>query len=201
MSAHGSPYASGPPSRRGDHAPKGANSLRRTSDRCEYWFRRILMVVLVLGLPAAAVSAGLTAYAASMRTVRAQAAERHQVTARLTTGVKSDDDRAKRPAQVRWTDANGVVRTGAALVKPGTPKGATVRVWVTREETVTSPPASALNATTTGWMVGGMAAFGVAAGSYAAWAGIRLVLDRRRYAQWDAEWDLVEPQWSARFRR
>ncbi|WP_405996751.1 universal stress protein [Streptomyces sp. NBC_00829] len=31
-------------------------------------------------------------------------------------------------------------------------------------------------------------------------AGMRQ-LDRRRYAQWDAEWDLVEPRWLARFRR
>ncbi|MEH0416759.1 Rv1733c family protein [Streptomyces sp. B21-083] len=201
MSAQGSPYASGPPSGRGDNVPKGANPLRRTSDRLECWLRRVLMVVLVVGLPAAAVSAGLASYEASMRTVRAQAAERHEVTARLTARVKSDDELAKRPAQVRWTDADGDVRTGAALVKPGTPKGATVRVWVTRDGTVTSPPVSTLNATTSGWMVGGMAAFGVAAGSYAARAGMRLVLDRRRYARWDAEWDLVEPQWSARFRR
>lgn len=201
MSARGSPYASGPPPKHGDHAPKGANSLRRTSDRFEGWFRRVLMVVLVLGLPAASVSAGLTAYEASMRTGRAQAAERHQVTTRLTAGVKNDDDWAKRPAQVRWTDTDGVVRTATALVKSGTPKGATVRVWVTRDGTVTSAPTSTLNATTSGWMVGGMAAFGVAAGSYAAWAGMRLVLDRRRYARWDAEWDLVEPQWSKRFRR
>ncbi|WP_405776609.1 hypothetical protein [Streptomyces sp. NBC_01538] len=200
MSAQSSPYASGPPSGRGDHAPKGANSLSRASDRFECWFRRVLMVILVLGLPAAAVSAGLTTYEASMRTVRAQAAERHQVTARSTTRVKNDDW-AKQPAQVRWTDTDGVVRTGTALVKPGTSKGATVRVWVTQDGTITSPPVSTLNATTSGWMVGGMAAFGVAAGSYAAWAGMRRVLDRRRYAQWDTEWDLVEPQWSARFRR
>ncbi|WP_327186424.1 MULTISPECIES: Rv1733c family protein [unclassified Streptomyces] len=199
MSAQGSPYASGPPPKRGDHAAQG--SLSRTSDRLERWLRRVLMVVLVVGLPAAAVSTGLTAYEASMRTVRVQAAERHQVTARLTVGVRSEDDWAKRPAQVSWTDTSGVVRTGTALVKPGTPKGATVRVWVTRDGIVTSPPVSTLNATTSGWIVGGMAAFGVAAGSYAAWAGMRLVLDRRRYARWDAEWDLVEPQWSARFRR
>ncbi|MER6290762.1 Rv1733c family protein [Streptomyces sviceus] len=201
MSAQGSPYASGPPSRRGDHAHKDANSLRRTSDRFEGWFRRVLTVVLLLGLPAAAVSTGLTAYEASMGTVRAQTAERHQVTARLTAGVQSDEGWAKLPAQVRWTDTNGVVRTGAALVKPGTPKGAPVRVWVTREGTVTGPPTSTLNATSSGWMVGAMAAFGVAAGCYAALAGMRLILNRKRYAQWDAEWDLVEPQWSARFRR
>ncbi|MDX3451721.1 hypothetical protein PV396_07110 [Streptomyces sp. ME02-8801-2C] len=201
MSARGSPYASGPPSGRGDKTPEGANPLRRTSDRLECWLCRVLMAVLVVGLPTAAVSAGLASYEVSMRTVRAQAADRHQVTARLTARVKNDDELAKRPARVRWTDADGNVHGATALVKSGTPKDATVRVWVTRDGTVTGPPVSTLNATTSGWMVGGMAAVGVAAGSYAARAGIRLVLDRRRYARWDAEWDLVEPQWSARFRR
>ncbi|MFJ9719861.1 hypothetical protein ACIRPQ_28715 [Streptomyces sp. NPDC101213] len=199
MSAQGSPYTSGPPSRHDGHASRGANPLRRPSDRFEWWCRRVLLVVLLLGLPAAAVSAGTTAYEASMDTVRAQAAERHQVTARLTSDVKGDGW-ATRPAQVRWTDAAGVVRTGAALVEPGTAKGDTVRVWVDREGDVTGPPASELNATTSGWLVGGMAAFGVAAASGAAWAGTRRVLDRRRYAQWDAKWNAVEPRWSARFR-
>jgi hypothetical protein len=199
MSTQGSPYTPGPSPRRGDHAAKGANSLRRASDKFECWMRRVLMVVVVLGLPAAAVSAGQTAYEASMHTVRTQAAERDQVTARLTSTAKGGDW-AKRPAPVRWTDVNGVVRTGAALVKPGTPKGSAVRVWVTRDGHITDPPTTTLNATTSGWLVGGMAALGVAGGSYAAWAGMRLVLDRRRYAQWDAEWGLVEPRWSTRFR-
>nr|WP_280859448.1 hypothetical protein [Streptomyces sp. SAI-144] len=199
MSTQGSPYTPGPPPRRGDHAAKGGNSLRRASDRFECWMRRVLMVVLVLGLPAAAVSAGRTAYEASMHTVWTQAAERHQVAARLTSTAEGGDW-AKRPAPVRWTDVDGVVRTGAALVRPGTPKGSAVRVWVTRDGQVTDPPTTTINATTSGWLVGGMAALGVAGGSYAAWAGMRLVLDRRRYAQWDAEWGLVEPGWSARFR-
>ncbi|WP_328974355.1 hypothetical protein [Streptomyces canus] len=199
MSTQGSPYTPGPPPRRGDHAAKGGNSLRRTSDTFECWMRRVLMVVLVLGLPAAAVSAGLAAYEAAKHTVRTQAAERHQVTARLTS-TAGGGDWVKRPAPVRWTDLNGDVHTGAALVKPGTPKGSTVRVWVNRDGQVTDPPTTRLNATTSGWLVGGMAAFGVGAGSCAVGAGIRLVLDRRRYAQWDAEWDLVEPGWSARFR-
>jgi len=107
----------------------------------------------------------------------------------------------KQPAQVRWTDAGGVVRTGAALVKPGTSKGTAVRVWVDRAGAVTSPPASALNAKTTGWLMGCGAAFGMAIGSYGLWVGTRLLLDRRRYAQWGAEWDRTEPLWSARFRR
>jgi hypothetical protein len=160
------------------------------------------MIVLLLGLPVAAYSAGTTAYGASMRTVRAQAAERHEVTARLTEDVRREKNSlAKRPAQIRWTDAGGIVRTGAALVDPGTSKGAAVRVWVDRKGTVTSPPESALNATTTGWVMGTAAAFGVAFGTYGLWAATCWLVDRRRYAQWDTEWERAEPLWSARFRR
>lgn len=201
MDAQGSPYTSDPPSPRSVRMPLRVNPLRRPSDRFEWWFRRFLMILLVLGLPVAAYSAGTTACRASMRTVRAQAAERHEVTARLTEDVQRHDNVVKQPAQVRWTDASGVVRTGAALVKPGAPKGTAVRVWVDRNGTVTSPPDSTLNARTTGWVMGGAAAFGMAFGSYAFWVGTRLLLDRRRYAQWDAEWARAEPLWSARFRR
>jgi len=176
--------------------------LRRPSDRFEWWFRRLLTILLVAGLPVAAYSTGMTAYEASMRTVRAQTAERHEVTARVTGDVRREENSvAKQSAQVRWTEAGGVVRTGAALVRPGTSKGTAVRVWVDRNGTVTSPPTSTLNAKTTGWLMGGAAAFGMAYSSYALWLGTRLLLDRRRYAQWEAEWERAEPLWSARFRR
>ncbi|MFI0510891.1 hypothetical protein RKD19_008021 [Streptomyces canus] len=202
MNTQGSPYTSGPPSPRSRHMPPRENPLRRPSDRFEWWFRHLLMIVLVLGLPVAAYSAGTTAYGSSMRTVRAQAAERHEVTARLTENVpREKNSAAKQPAQIRWTDPGGVVRTGAALVKPGTAKGTAVRVWVDRKGTVTGPPASRLNATTTGWVMGAAAAFGVTYGCYGLWAATRRLVDRRRYAQWDAEWERAEPLWSARFRR
>ncbi|MFJ9012689.1 hypothetical protein [Streptomyces canus] len=108
---------------------------------------------------------------------------------------------AKQLAQVRWTDRDGTVRTGTARVTSGTPVGATVRVWVDRGENLAIPPMDAFKARTTGWFVGSMTALGVVVGVYAAQAGVLLALDRRRYVQWDAEWDLVEPLWSARFRR
>jgi hypothetical protein len=46
-----------------------------------------------------------------------------------------------------------------------------------------------------------MTAVGVYVVFVTARKSMRLALDRRRYARWDAEWDLVEPQWSARFGR
>lgn len=201
MSAQDSPYASGPSPSRREPPPKGTNPLIRPSDRFETWIRRFLMLVLVLGLPAAALSAGLTAYESSIRTVQAQSAERQEVAARLTSDVKGVATDGKQRAQVRWTDDNGKVRTGTTLVKPGTPEGATLPVWLDREGTITSPPMTTLTARTNGWFVGGMAAVGVVGGLFALRAGTHRVLNRRRYAQWDTEWDLVEPLWSARFRR
>jgi hypothetical protein len=201
MSAPGTPYTPDPSSPRGEHQPGGANPLRRPSDRFESWLRRLLLVVLLLGLPVAAYGAGTTVYESSMETVRAQTAERHEITARLTEDLDRDNDASKQLARVSWTDEEGGdVRTGNALVKAGTDKGASVRVWLDRDGNLTSPPMNTLNAKSSGWLAGGMAAFGVAFGCYAVWSGTRLLLDRARYARWAADWDRVEPLWSARFR-
>ncbi len=56
-------------------------------------------------------------------------------------------------------------------------------------------------AVTTGWFAGGAAAVGVASALYVARVGVRHTLDRRRYTQWDAEWEQVEPLWAGRFPR
>lgn len=202
MSAQEPPYASGPLPPHHEHASRGANPLRRTSDTVESWIGGLLTLALLLGLPAAALGAGLTAYESSMRTVQAQTAQRQEVTAQLTSKVKGvvTPDGQQR-AHVRWTDDRGAVQTGTTFVKSGTAEGATANVWVDQHGDLTGPPTSKLNATVTGWFAGGMAAAGVGVGFLTARAGMRGALNRRRYAQWDAEWDLVEPVWSARFRR
>ncbi|WP_432119490.1 Rv1733c family protein [Streptomyces sp. bgisy032] len=201
MSTRNPPHASGPLPPGQEHAAKGTNPLRRTSDRVESWLRGVLMLLLAVGLPVAALSAGTTAYESSLRTVRAQAAERQEVTARLTSDIDGVTTNGKRGAEVRWTDADGTERTGSTLVEPGTAEGAAVRVWVDRDGGLTSPPMNGFDASFAGWFVGGMAAAGVAVAYAAARAGACHLLDRRRYAQWAAEWDVVEPRWSGRHHR
>ena len=197
------PHGSGPrPPHRERHTLKGANPLRRTSDRVEAWCSRLLLLVLVLGLPAASVSAGLAAHAATMRTVRAQAAQRHQVTARVTSAPEAAPGSAadeKQKVRVSWTGHDGRERTGTARVPLEKTKGSSVRIWVDRQGAVRSPPMAEGNATSTGWLAGGVTAVGVYACLVAGRKGARLALDRRRYAQWDAEWARVAPLWSARY--
>ncbi|WP_086784519.1 hypothetical protein, partial [Streptomyces caniscabiei] len=183
MSAPGTPYTPDPSSPRGEHRSGGANPLRRPSDRFESWLRRLLLVVLLVGLPLAAYGAGTAVCESSMETVRAQTAERHEITARLTEDLDGANDASKQLARVRWTDEDGDVRTGNALVKAGTDKGASVRVWLDRDGKLTSPPMNTLNAKSSGWLAGGMAAFAVAFGCYAVRSGTRLLLDRARYAR------------------
>ncbi|MEV5399593.1 hypothetical protein AB0N26_26010 [Streptomyces cellulosae] len=195
------PRPSGPPPSHPDRTPGSANPLRRPADRLESWFSSILLLVLALGLPAAALSAGQNAYRSGLRTVQTQSAERHQVDATVRSVDENVGATAKEHARIRWTDDDGTVRTGSTPVKPDTREGSTVRVWVTRDGDVTGPPMTRNQAVTTGWFAGGAAAAGVGSAVYVAHVGARHALDRRRYAQWDAEWEQVEPLWAGRFHR
>ncbi|MEU8569590.1 hypothetical protein AB0C51_14715 [Streptomyces pathocidini] len=195
-----------PPPPHHDHSHpygRGGNPLRRPSDRAQRWLTGLLLVVLAGGVPAAAMSAGFAVHDSTLRTVQTQVAQRHQVTARLTqdpanaASQGSGDD--LRSAQVRWTEKDGAVRTGQARVSAGSSKGDTVRIWVDRQGRVTDAPMSSQAATANGWLAGGLAAGAVATFGLAAHAGLRIALDRRRYAQWEAEWEQVEPQWARRF--
>ncbi|WP_431046065.1 Rv1733c family protein [Streptomyces sp. P1-3] len=179
-----------------------ADALRRPSDVAEQWLNRLLMVLLLLGVPVLAFAAGSAAYTSELRTARSQAAERHQVTAHLTEDAggapvtRAGEDRQRAP--VRWTEKNGAARTGVAEVPPGTEKGETVRVWVDRAGKVTTAPLPSSAAMSTGWTAGAMTA---AAGATVVWgtrAAIRRALDHRRCAQWEKEWDELEPVWSRR---
>lgn len=205
MSAQHPPHASGPHRPHREQQPsKGANPLRRTSDRVEAWCAGLLLLVLVLGLPLASVKAGLSAYESKMRTVQAQAAQRHQITARVTSAPRAASGSGadkRQTVRVGWTGKDGREHTGTARVPLDKTTGSTVRIWVDRKGTAQDPPLSAGHATAAGWLAGGLTASGVYVGFAAGRKGVRLALNRRRYARWDAEWELVEPSWSARFHR
>ncbi|MFD6036686.1 hypothetical protein G6W51_04015 [Streptomyces coelicolor] len=200
MSAR-NPPPPGPQPQRHEHVPRKANPLRRGSDRFEARICRILLLILVLGLPAASLGTGLATYQSAMQTVRTQSAERYEVDAEVVSAGETVPATKTQQAQVRWLDEEGTARTDDARVKAHTPEGATVRVWVTQDGAVTVPPMTENQAVTTSWFTGTAAAAGFAAVIYVTRKGMRHELDRKRYAQWDAEWERVEPLWAARFRR
>lgn len=172
------------------------NPLRRRDDVVEAWVVLLVWAVTAVG---GAVAGLVTAHAATEVFDR-QRVERHSVRAVLlddTAGgvvrAGAGDDRIT--ARVRWTDADGAVRTGEALVDTGLKAGARTTVWVdARGRIVTEPPSRGEAAVEAGFLA---AAAGLGFAGLALGAGgvVRWRLERRRVDRWGREWDLVGPTW------
>ncbi|OEV39521.1 hypothetical protein HS99_0002190 [Kitasatospora aureofaciens] len=180
--------------------PSRRNPVRRTSDRIQWWLARVLLAVMVIGLPAAAVSAGLLTYRAQMHTGHVESSARHTVTAHLTAAapVPSNNDYSRVPATAAWTAADGTTHTATVRMWPGERAGTPVPLWVDHQDTVTSAPLTRGQAAAAAWTTAAMTAGTLSLLCLAAWKGSVCVLDHHRYAQWDAEWSQVEPRWSKR---
>ncbi|WP_052863312.1 Rv1733c family protein [Streptomyces niger] len=176
--------------------------LRRRWDVLDAWLGLLTALALILGVPAAGLSAGLATYG-SQRTERAeQLAERRTLTGRLlepvpadpsTTGFAAGIDRV--PAKVRWTGPDGRRHTGTVDVEPGTRKGAAVPVWTHPDGRLADPPMTTAQAADDGVAAGlgtGMA-LGLAVLAVR-WGG-RRYLDRVRLAGWEREWARIGPRW------
>ncbi|MFF7308887.1 hypothetical protein [Streptomyces sp. NPDC008137] len=169
------------------------NALKRRVDVVEAWVVLAGWVFALLG----GLAGGLLAAGAVEQAVERQRAGSHQVPA-----VVVKDAPGPSPAraasdhrvwgEVRWTAPDGSTHKDEARVPPRAPAGSTVPVWVNKSGDITTPPVSEGEAwlhTTMGGALAGALAGGAVLG--AAWL-IRLSLDRRRMAQWDAEWERID---------
>ena len=172
------------------------NPLKRGTDRAEAWSAVALTAVLTLGAPAVGVVTGLGAAAAAQ-----PPAGWHTTTAVLTrpappssngygtigaTGVRSD---------VRWTTADGRTHHGLALVRPTSPAGSRVTVWLDRTGALRDDPPDPTFVRARAVAYGFGASGGTALLAGCGWACTGRYLDRRRAADLDREWARVGPQW------
>ncbi|MEU2421069.1 hypothetical protein ABZ619_08500 [Streptomyces sp. NPDC007851] len=160
---------------------------------------------IVLGLWGLAVVGGVLSGWGAARAVDHTFAERraevHTVSARLTenaadgTPVTAGYDTGMTWVTVRWTAADGSIRTGRAQVVPTATAGSPVQVWANRAGQLVGAPASAVETTfeavATGVLVGQLTVAVV----YGAGTLVRRRLFHRRLAEWDDEWRRVGPQW------
>ncbi|GAA3771865.1 hypothetical protein GCM10022403_003950 [Streptomyces coacervatus] len=175
--------------------------LRRRSDRLEAWIVLVAWTLALLGgLLAALVTRGaveddLAARRAQVHSVSAVLTEEAPRTAPVPTYGFSDD---KVWAKVRWAGADGSTHTGTLRVEPGTAAGARVTGWTDHTGRLVLEPASPTEA----WLQTVLFSVAAATGAGAVvLVGGRLArgcLDRRRLAEWDAEWARVGPQWRKR---
>lgn len=195
------PQRSGRPPPRRSRKHQYALSAR-PCDRVEFWLNKLALLLLFFGVPTAAFIMALAAYTSQMQTMHVQVAQRYQVTARVTTNamsaVPAQNDDLEGTAPVAWTTKGGAERMGSVSVNPGTKKGAAVRIWVNSAGAVTSAPLTHVAVTRNSWSAGLATAGAVSITVLGIRTGIRWTIERRRYAQWEKEWALFEPRWSAR---
>jgi hypothetical protein len=169
------------------------NALKRRVDVVEAWVVLAGWVLALLG--------GLVAGITAAGTVE-RAAERQRAESRQVTAVVVEDAPGPSPARtasdhrvwgkVRWTGPDGSTHREEARVAPRAPAGSTISVWVNRSGDITSRPVSSGEVwlhTSMGGALAGASAGGAVLG--AVWL-TRLALDRRRLAQWDAEWERID---------
>lgn len=177
------------------------NPLRRRSDLVEAW---LLLATLVLALLAGAF-AGVTAAGVVDGSIEERREDTRPVTAvlvedaahALPASVTEDGDGGVW-AKVRWTAPDGAVNTGRAEVEAGTKAGAEVTVWNDLAGRLATAPPQGAEARFQVVMAGTTVA--VATGGLVVLGGglLRYRLRWRRLAEWEAEWQRVEPAWRKR---
>jgi len=177
------------------------NPLRRATDRLETVVLALLVAAFLIGAPFAALAAGAWVHGMARQAQLAQEAARHQVTAVVLTVAPSaagTGGELVMQAQARWPAPDGREVTHEVPVPADTVAGAKLQVWTDRAGDFTGAPLSdsqVAEQTTLARVTGVVAAAGVLtlAGALSLWA-----INKRRMADWDADWQATGPRWTTR---
>lgn len=180
------------------------NPLRRGTDRIQAALRLVTVLVLVAGVPAAAVAAGRQADRLAVNQAHVQRATERLVTAVLlqnapATGIPDPyTDVQTAWVLARWQAPGQPPRTGQVLATAGARQGSTVQTWIDSSGAVTAPPMDHRD-------IAGDVCVAVVATCLVSWllllvSGVlaRRALDRRRMRAWEAEWRASGPLWTGR---
>ncbi|WP_327714277.1 hypothetical protein OG381_01760 [Streptomyces sp. NBC_00490] len=178
-----------------------SNPLRRRSDSAEAWIVLATWTLALLG----SLTVGQMAMQAVQDSIASRRAQAHAVSAALTenaaktaTATEFGTSGDAVWAKVRWTSADGSTHTGTARAEPGSKAGTPATVWTDSTGKQVTEPSTAAEAMLESTFVGVL--FGASTGAGALLCGwlVRGRLERRRIAEWDAEWKQVGPQWRKR---
>jgi hypothetical protein len=182
-----------------------SNPLRRRSDVVEAWTVLLVVLLLVLGAPAAGVAVGRWAHGDARAHADAERASRDLVSAVIVENAPAPVPSAhgdKQPVhwvRARWTEPGGGARTGEAQVPAGTKRGDRADVWLDKAgRSVPAPPTD-----TAVWQhaltMGTCATVGVVGIVLAGHLVVRRVAVRHRLAEWEREWARTGPDWGHRW--
>lgn len=178
---------------------RGGNPLRRRSDRIEGFAALVAVLLLLVVMPVGAI-VGRHETALAARSAAAHRTGTYRTTAVLLADVPvivgADGTAgygARLPVPARWQTPTGP-RTGRIDATSGLRHGATVPIWVNRTGRIVDPPAGSFQVVSTGVAAGLGVLFGSGVAIALGYAGLRLLLDRRRFAGWEREWRRFGPR-------
>lgn len=174
------------------------NPLRRATDRAETVALTVLVILLLAGGPFAALATGSLTRASAQRTQLAQEASRRQVTAVVLSVAppSAGDWGLTWQAQARWRAPDGREVTNEIPVPSNTAVGATLPVWTDLSGDFTTAPL--LDSQVSGQVVTGeiLGVISLAGVLTVAGALVLSWINKRRMADWDAEWRATGPRWT-----
>jgi hypothetical protein len=177
------------------------NPMRRGADRVEGY--SLLFVVLAgTAMVPIMLMVGSLSYANAMQTGEQRLRTRYEVVAtlledapRTVVGASAEGTDGSSRVLARWYPASGAPRTGRIPVEHHLAAGAEVTTWLDESGDPVNPPATKAGAAVAGVLVavtGWLTAAGFLGIGH---AGLKYLLDRRRYRAWGREWARVEPDW------
>nr|WSX48491.1 hypothetical protein OG409_05745 [Streptomyces sp. NBC_00974] len=181
------------------------NELRRPADRIRRRWNVVLALSFLIALICGIVVTTVV-WDAGSRAARETARHRHQTEA-TTVGAAEravshrSGGTARVLAPAGWEYPAAQQHSGTVSVPPGTPAGRTVTIWVDDAGAEAPPPSSGAQRAYTAAVAGAgaLSLFALASGALVS-LRVRLV-ETRSLAQWEHEWEAVEPRWSGRPRR
>lgn len=178
--------------------PGGPLRPRRRSDRVADLAAWLLSVAVLVVL-AAALAIGLESFGALSEQARAEERDRTAVAAVvLADGGIVPEAASTVAVPVRWTEADGIERTGTAEVHGPVVTGDPTEVWVTGDHRLVGPPLTRGDAAIVAAMT---AAVVLAVGEVAVWLLGRLAfagVSRLRDGEWERAWAQTAPRWTRR---
>ncbi|MHB9864166.1 Rv1733c family protein [Streptomyces sp. YIM S03343] len=171
------------------------NPLCRPSDTTE---ARIVLVAWTVAIVGGTALGAAAAYSVD-DTIERDAAARTPVAAVMTgtdpalRGLKLDYV----PAKIRWTGADGTVRTATTDVKSGIEVGETVHVWCDAEGHLVAPPVHRAEAVARGVLAGVWVAGASGLAILACGRVVRLRVERRATERWGEEWARADREWGS----
>jgi hypothetical protein len=179
------------------------NALRRRSDRAETAILAVLLAAFLGSAPFAALAASNWANGVSQREQQSQQATYRQVRAVLLetplapAAVVGYGVALLPEAAARWTAPGGQIRTGLVTVPATAKKGSTVLVWTDPSGQLVAPlPRTEIVARSA--LAGGTAVTILAVILTLVAVLARRTLNRRRLADWEADWLANGPRWTRR---